>query len=319
MCTHFTVRCAYTLQCDLHTFHSVICINFTVWCAHIGTHFTVWFAHFSQCDVHTFHSVMCTLFTVQFAHFSQCNVHTFHIVMCTHFTVMCIHFTVWCAHFSHCNVHTFHSVMCTLFTVWCAHISQCDVHTLYSVMCTLFTVWCAHISQWCAHFSQCDVHTFHCVMCIHFTVWCAYISQCDVHTFHTTGGFLVVRYWHSSAAVTHTKALMYGTQQCYRTTWLRYDVEYNTASMFVKLDIRGFIPSYSSIIMSLIWSAVTGSDESWWDHVDCEAVPPMSSYFASPSLLRQVSLPAVVLCRKGMFSSCCFVLQKCLYFLQNQV
>ena len=69
--------------------------------------------------------------------------------------------------------------------------------------------------------------------------------------------------------------------------------------MFVKFDIRGFDPSYSSIVMSLIWSDVTGSDESGWDHVDCEAVPPMSSYFASPSQLCQVILPAVVLCRKG--------------------
>jgi len=204
-------------------------------------YFTVLRAHISKCDVHTFHSVMCT---------------TFHIEMCTTFHgVMCTHSTAWCAHISRCDVHTFLSVMCTHFSVWPSHISQCDVH---------------HISHCDVHhISRCDVHTFHSVMCTHFSVMCthfsvwrAHISQCDVHTFHTTGGFLTVRYWHSSAAVTRTKRVMCGTQQCCRTTWLIYDVQCSTASIFVKFDIRDFITSHLSILMPLSWSVVTGSDES---------------------------------------------------------
>jgi len=254
--------------------------------------------------------VMCTHFTFWCAHISQFDVHIFHILMCTHFTFWCAHISQFDVHTFQFDVHTFHSLMCTHFTFWCAHISHFEVHTFHSVMCTLCTFWCAQISQ-------CDVHTFHSVMCTHFTFWCAHISQCDVQTFHTAGGFLIVRYWHSSAAVKHTNALVCGKQMCWRTTWLRYDVQYNTASMFVKLDIRGFIPSYSPIIMSLIWSVMFGSDESDWDHVDCVAVPPMSPYFAIPCQLCQVSLPVVVLCRKGI-SGCCFVLRS-LYFLKIHV
>ena len=70
---------------------------------------------------------------------------------------------------------------------------------------SVLRVTCTHFSVWRAHISQCDVHTFLSVRCTHFRVWRAYISQCDVHTFHTTGSLLIVRYWHSSAAVTHTK------------------------------------------------------------------------------------------------------------------
>ena len=226
---------------------------------------------------------MCTQFTVWCAYISLRDVHTIHSVMCTRFT---------------CDVHTFHCVMCTQFTVWCAHVSLCDVHTFHCVMCTQFTVWCAHISLR-------DVHTFHCVTCSLFTVWCA--------TFHTTGGFLIVRYWHSSAAITHTKALMCGTQQCCRTTWLRYDVQYSTSSMFVKLDIRGFIPSYSSTIMSLIdllWLVPTNRDEATWTARRVHEFRPIS----------QVPLNSVKwVCLLSCCAGCCFALPKVCIVLRTKL